>query len=174
MSSETMASGKSAVVLFSTRFGTTENVARALCQGLGEAGMQTTCLSTNDAPLESLKGYDLICVGGPTEAFGASNPMKEFLKSMSGVELSGKVGFAFDTRLDSTFSGGAAKYIEHALDSSGVRLAAPRTSAIVTPRKHGGKVVGADLKEGEESRFVELGRKVGALVAEEVARTGKG
>lgn len=172
MSSRTEVRGRGAVVLFSTRFGTTEKVAKALEQGLREAGMETNCLNAGSVPLESLKRYDLICVGGPTEAFGASKPMKEFLRSMGGAGLSCKFGFAFDTKLDSRFSGSAAKYIEHVLDDDGMRIVAPRESAIVTARKEGGRVVGADLNEGEEQRFQKLGLRIAAMAAEEMAKVG--
>lgn len=158
------------MVVYSTRFGTTEKVARALERGLRSAGMNTACMSTQEVVPESLKRYDLICVGGPTEVFSASKPMKEFLNTLSGVDLEGKFGFAFDTKLDSRLSGSAAKFIEHGLDDDGLHIAAPRGSAIVTSRKEAGKIVGADLKEGEERRFEELGMKVGAEAAEEMSK----
>jgi flavodoxin len=156
----------SAAVLFSTRYGTTEKVAKAFETGLKEAGMQTVCLNAQRVTPESLKQYDLICVGGPTEVFGATKATKEFLKAAAGTDLEGKLGFAFDTRLDSHLSGSAAKYIEHSLDDQGVHLVAHRESALVTTRKEGGAIVGADLKAGEEERFVQLGMRVGAQAAE--------
>jgi len=160
------AKGMSAAVLFSTRYGTTEKVARAFETGLGEAGIKTVCMNTKEAAPESLRQYDLICVGGPTEVFGATKQIKEFLRAAGDTDLEGKLGFAFDTKLDSHMSGSAAKYIEHALDDQGVHLVAHRESAIVTTKKEGGKIVGADLKAGEEERFVQLGIRVGKQAAE--------
>jgi flavodoxin len=172
MAVQASAGGISAAVLFSTRFGTTEKVARAFEAGLREAGIRTVCLSTQQATPDSLKQYDLICVGGPTEVFGATKQIKEFLKSASGTDLEGKLGFAFDTKLDSRMSGSAAKYIEHSLDDQGIHLVAHRESAIVTSRKEGGRIVGADLKAGEEERFVQLGTQVGAKAANAKALIG--
>jgi flavodoxin len=172
MSNTAVLRGRTAAVVYSTRFGTTEKVAKALERGLRGAGMQTACMSTRDVSPESLKRYDLLCIGGPTEVFSASKPMKEFLKALGGVDLEGKFGFAFDTRYDSRLSGSAAKFIEHGLDDDGLHIAAPRESAIVTSRKEGGKIVGADLREGEERRFEELGMKIGNVAAEEMSKLG--
>lgn len=105
MADKATAKGMSAAVLFSTRYGTTEKVARAFETGLNEAGMRTVCLNTHEVAPESLKQYDLICLGGPTEVFGATKTIKEFLKAAAGTDLEGKFGFAFDTKLDSHMSG---------------------------------------------------------------------
>ena len=42
----------------------------------------------------------------------------------------------------------------------------------MTSRKEGGKIVGADLRDGEEKRFEELGMEVGAAAAEEMSKIG--
>lgn len=156
--------------MFATRFGTTEIVARAFERGLKEAGMETVCARTSDVTPGALQGYDLICLGGPTEVFTATREVKDFLSTMGGIDMEGKFGFAFDTKLDSRISGSAAKYIEHALDDSGLHVIAERQSAIVTSRKDGGKIIGADLKEGEEKRFEELGALIGKATEEALDR----
>jgi flavodoxin len=58
-----------------------------------------------DIPINSLKEYDLVCVGAPTEGFTASKSIKEFLGRLKGIDLAGKYrfAFAFDTKLDSRF-----------------------------------------------------------------------
>jgi len=157
--------------LFATRFGTTEIVARAFERGLIEAGMETICARTSDISPGSLQDYDLICLGGPTEVFTATREVKEFLNAMREIDLDGRFGFAFDTKYDSLMSGSAAKYIEHALDDRGIHVIADRQSAIVTSRKVGGKIVGADLREGEETRFEELGVRIGKATEEALERT---
>ncbi len=160
----------SAAVLFATRFGTTEIVARAFERGLKGTGLETVCARTSDVTPGSLRDYDLICMGGPTEALTATREVKDFLHTMGDVDIGGKFGFAFDTKLDSRLSGSAAKYIEHALDDSGLRLIAVRQSAIVTSRRDGGKIVGADLREGEERRFEELGARIGNATKDALER----
>jgi flavorubredoxin len=145
-----------AIVVYSTRYGNTERIAKSLVLGLKEAGV--ICLSSNASEVEfnSLKACDLICVGGPTEAFSASKPMKQFLEKLELLDLRGKFGFAFDTKIDSRFSGSAAKTIEKKLDESGMRIVLPRESAIVE-----GNTKVANLKASEEKRFQEIGLRLG-------------
>ena len=107
----------------------------------------------------------LMCVGGPTEAFSASKPMKEFLGRLKSIDLSGKFAFAFDTKLDSRLSGSAAKFIEKELSDLGFQLLAPRETAIVFSLRERGAITGARLKEGEEERFEKIGREVGTTLA---------
>jgi len=159
-----------AIVLFSSRFGTTEKIARSLEKGLREANVQTTCRDVQGFSPDSLQVYDLVCIGGPTEILSATKPLKDFIKSIDEGKLRGKFGFAFDTKYDSRVSGSAAKYIEHALDDRGVHMIAGRESAIVTSKREGGKLVGAILRDGEEKRFEELGERIGASSAEAIAR----
>jgi flavodoxin len=155
----------SACVIFDTRYGNTEKIARSFETGLGESGIQTVCVNARDVAVDSLMQYDLICVGAPTEAFTASKPMKEFLAKLKSIDLSGKCGFAFDTRLDSRFFGSAAKVIEKELSNKGLQIIAPRESALVFSLKERGAVTGARLKEGEEKRFEQIGTQVGTALA---------
>jgi len=157
-----------ACVIFDTRYGNTEKIAKSFETGLKEAGIQTVCTNAKDLAVDSLKQYDLICVGAPTEAFTASKPMKEFLGKLKSVDLSRKYGFAFDTKLDSRFSGSAAKFIEKELNDLGLQMIAPRESALVSALKERGAVTGSRLKEGEEKRFEQIGLQVGTALAAEV------
>jgi len=154
-----------ACVTFDTRYGNTEKIAKSFEMGLKGAGIQTVCLNAKDVAVDSLRQYDLICVGAPTEAFTASKPMKEFLGKLKSIDLSGKYGFAFDTKLDWRFSGSAAKFVERELKNLGLRIIAPRESAIVLTLKERGAITGARLKEGEEKRFEEIGTQVGTALA---------
>jgi flavodoxin len=150
-----------ACVVFDTRYGNTEKIAKSFETGLREAGIQSDCLNVKDVAVDSLRQYDLICVGAPTEGFAASKPMKEFLRKLKGIDISGKHGFAFDTKLDWRFSGSAAKFIEKELNNLGLKVIAPRESAIVFTLKERGAITGARLKEGEEKRFEQIGLQVG-------------
>lgn len=154
-----------AIILYDSRFGNTEKIAKSLQIGLKgtAADIQQdviVCINTKDVPIDSLKEYDILCIGAPTENMTASKSIKEFLAKLKDIDLSGKYGFAFDTKLDSRFSGSAAKYIEKELVNQGLRIIAPRQSAIVFSIKERGAIVGARLKEGEEKRFEEVGRLV--------------
>jgi len=155
-----------ACVIFDTRYGNTEKIAKSIETGLREASIQTVCVNAKDVALDSLKQYDLICVGAPTEAFTASKPMKEFLGKLKSIGLSGKYGFAFDTKLDWRFSGSAAKFIEKELNNLGLQIIAPHESATVFSLKEKGAITGARLKEGEEKRFEQIGKQVGTMKAQ--------
>ena len=151
-----------ACVIFDTRYGNTEKIARSFEAGLRKVGIQTVCVNEKDVTIDSLRENDLICVGAPTEWMSASRPMKEFLDRLKGTDLSGKYGFAFDTRLDYPLSGSAAKLIEKELKRLGLQIIAPRESATAIQIKG---VAGAGLKEGEVERFEGIGFKVGSTWA---------
>jgi flavodoxin len=160
-----------AYVIFDTRYGNTEKIAKSFETGLKEAGVQTVCVNAKDVAVDSLKQYDLICVGAPTEAFSASKPMKEFLGKLKSIDLSGKYGFAFDTKLHWRLSGSAAKFIEKELNNLGLEVIAPHESAIVFTLKERGAITGARLKEGEEKRFEHIGLQVGTITAQSGGQT---
>jgi flavorubredoxin len=153
------------LVVYDTKFGNTEKIAKSLQLGLKEAGIETTCVNAEQATLQSLKETDLIVVGGPTQTFSASKSIKGFFEKLKSVDLQGKFAFAFDTKYEKMFSGSAAKYIESELKRLGLQIISPRESAIVRGVT-GRPFEGAWLKEGEERRFEQIGRQVGtALVA---------
>ncbi|HEX2472033.1 MAG TPA: flavodoxin domain-containing protein [Nitrososphaera sp.] len=154
-----------AIIIYHTRFGNTERIAKSLEIGLKEAaGIQdVVCINVRDVTAvdDLLKEYNIICIGAPTEGFSAPKPIKEFLAKLKGVNLAGKYGFAFDTRVDSRLSGSAAKFIEKELKSQGLQIVSPLESAIVFALKEMGTITGAKLKEGEDKRFEQVGLYVG-------------
>ena len=152
-----------ACVIFDPRYGNTEKIAKSLEAGLKEADIQTLCVNSKDVAVDSLDQYELICVGAPTEAFTASKPMKEFRGRLKSIDLSGKYGFAFDTKVSPGIFGSAAKFIEKELSNLGVQIIAPRESAIVFGMKK--EEGGARLKEGEERRFEQIGLQLGTALA---------
>jgi flavodoxin len=160
----TSKSTKRAIVIFDSRYGNTEKIARSFEEGLKRSGIATVCINSNEVSRESLKEYDLIAVGAPTEWLMASKPMKRFLENLKGVDLSGKFGFAFDTKLGRRLSGSAAKSIEKELKNLGLNLIAQHESAIVFGT--GSSMSSMTLKGGEENRFEKIGLQVGTnLVA---------
>ena len=149
-------------MIFDTRYGNTEKIAKSFEAGLQRAGVETACINAWSVTVDgSLAQYDLICIGAPTEWHTASKPMKAFLRNLKGIDLSGRYGFAFDTRFAAPLSGSAAKLIEKELKDRGVLIIASRESAIVARAKGGAML----LKEGEEERFKEVGVRVGTTLA---------
>ena len=146
-----------AAVVYTTHFGTTEKIARALDAGLKRGGLSTLCSNVNDVPPESLKQYDLLCFGGPTEFMGLSRRMDEYMEEMKKVQLPGKLYFAFGTKSSAPFSGSAAKCIQTRAEKQGLSKIAKRESAIVRTVRQGSSITGNVLREGEEARFEKIG-----------------
>ena len=163
---EQVYAGLKSIIIYHTRFGNTERIAKSIEMGLKEAsGLQdVVCINVTDvmAIIDSVKEYDLICVGSPTEGFTAPKPIKQFLRKLKSIDLSGKYGFAFDTKVESRLAGSAAKFIEKELTSQDLQLITARRSAIVYPLKEIGSITGARLKEGEEKTFEQVGLQLGA------------
>lgn len=149
------------VVIYDSKFGNTEKIARSLAGGLRMAGLDTVCINTNDVQIDSLKNYDFIAIGAPTQMFTASRPMKDFLLKLGGVQgLKGKYAFAFDTKFASRLAGSASKYIEKTLKDLGLEIVRPRQSAIVDKTE-------GPLEGGEVDAFERIGFDIGTSLTKE-------
>ena len=62
------------VVIYASRSGNTAKVAEAIAGGLRPRG-SVQLLSVDEAPAVLSDGFDLLVVGGPTEAHGMTEPM---------------------------------------------------------------------------------------------------
>ena len=144
---------RKAVVIYDTKFGNTEKIARALSEGLRKEGLVVDCLKIDAVDPGRLGECDLLAVGAPTQAFRMSRPMREFLEELQNVDLRGKKGFAFETRLKSRFAGSAANGIEKKLKELGVTIIRDYASAIV-----GGTE--GPLEENAEKRFEQIGSEI--------------
>jgi flavorubredoxin len=149
------------IVIYDSKYGNTEKIAESLAGGMRMGGMDVTCINTNDVRTDSLKDYDFIAIGAPTQMFTASRPMKDFLLKLERVKgLRGKYAFAFDTKFASRLSGSASKYIEKTLKELGMNIVKPRQSAIV------GKTEGP-LEGDAMEAFERTGFDIGALLTKE-------
>lgn len=83
------------LVIFTTMYGNTEKIARAIAQVLG-----ASALSVKEVSLDKLTGIDLLVVSSPTQAFNMLPAMKAWLKELPDGALKGLKVAAFDTRLD--------------------------------------------------------------------------
>ncbi len=144
-----------AIVIYDSKFGNTEKVARALALGLQEGKVEVECIRYDRVSVERLREYDLLAIGGPTQYGTVSAPLRGFLEKMSKADLKGKKGFAFDTRYADEGAGSAAEAIQESLRGLKMSLLRPPASAIVL----GGE---GPLKPGEEETF----RRIGAELAE--------
>lgn len=136
-------------------------IAGCLAKGQQAAGVEARAASIKSNV--DLAEYDLLALGAPTQYFTASKPLKAFLERLEGAKLKGKLGFAFDTRLDSRFSGSASKYIEKKLTALGLQIIRPRASAIVVVQKTG-KEADTVLKDGMVPLFESIGKELAILL----------
>ncbi|MDH5451601.1 MAG: flavodoxin family protein [Candidatus Bathyarchaeota archaeon] len=141
---------KRAIVIYDTKFGNTEKIARALARGMEKQGTKVDCVNTDEVDIDKLVEYDFLAIGGPTHAFGVSQPMKAFLEKLKGVDIKGKKAFAFDTKYKAWWAGSAGKRIEKTLKRLGMSLVKPHSSAIVTGSE-------GPLKDGMEEMFEQIG-----------------
>jgi len=141
---------KRAIVVYDTKFGNTEKIARALARGIEKQGVKVDCVKADEVDVDKLVKYDLLAIGGPTHAFGVSKPMKAFLEKLRSVDIKGKRAFAFDTKLKSWWAGSAGKGIEKTLKRLGMSIVKPHSSAIVSGKE-------GPLEEGMEEMFERIG-----------------
>jgi len=142
-----------AAIIYDTKFGNTEKVARALAEGMKKHGVKVDCLKIDEVNISKVGDYDLFAIGGPTHLFGLSRPMEAFLQKLENLDIGGKRAFAFDTKLKSRLSGSAGKRIEKKLKKLGMSIVKSRVSAIV----RGGE---GPLDNGAEETFKQIGAEI--------------
>ena len=131
----------------------TGKVADAVAAGMKEAGVPVEAYFIGNANKVNVKDYECLIIGAPTMAWRPSKRMKEFLATLEGSDLSGKVAATFDTQLRSSVSGNATKHMEKSLAHLGCRIAVPSLLAYVESE---GKVY--QLKNGEMEKVRAWGR----------------
>jgi len=87
--------------------------------------------------------------------------MKKFLEKLKTVDIRGKKGFCFDTRVESRFNrfdlNSAAKRIEKKMKKMKVKMIKSRESAIVEGRE-------GPLEKGAQETFEKLGKEIVELI----------
>lgn len=69
-----------AIIIYWSKTGNTEKVARAIQEGLEEAGVDVSVKRVEDAGDVDFYAYDLVCVGFPSYQWRPPAPMDAFLK----------------------------------------------------------------------------------------------
>jgi len=142
-----------ALVIYDTKFGNTMKVANALVQGLAAQGIEAESVNIVRVAIDTLSEYDALLIGGPTHRQKTSELMAMFLDRLDRAHVSGKAGFAFDTKVEHRFAGSAGRRIEKKLKKLGMKVIMPRASAIVVGRE-------GPLKEGTEETFMQIGSQI--------------
>jgi flavodoxin len=152
---------KRTVVIYDTKFGNTEKVAGALRCGLETDGVKVDCVKVDEVDVDKLVEYDFIAIGGPTHMAGMSKLMKAFLEELKTIDISGKKGFCFDTRVHSHLNrfdlNSAAKRIEKKMKKMKVKMIKPRKSVLVEGRE-------GPLETGAQQTFEKVGKELTELI----------
>jgi flavodoxin len=122
----------------------TEKVAQTIDGVLKEMGIEVDSFFVKDIDATTVKNYDCLIAGAPTMAFRVSSEMKRLLDGLPKEGFSGKLAAAFDTQVQSRFSGSAAKGIEGKLKDLGFKLITAPLIAYVEGGRNEWR-----LKEGE-------------------------
>ena len=146
------------LVLYDSRFGNTEAIARAIASGAA-AGSSVTILDTEAATHEQFAGPpDLVIVGGPTHNHGPSDGLK-VLADVVARRLPGVAAACFDTRYRGPvlLMGSGAATTAKSLAKAGSLLVAPPESFYIVRK---GSVATQVLEPGEIERAEAWGRAV--------------
>lgn len=87
-----------ALVVYDSKFGNTERIARAIGDGLGDA-YQVEVRHVGQVTAADVTGLDALVVGSPTQGFNATEVMRGFLSTIPDAGLRGVRVAAFDTRI---------------------------------------------------------------------------
>ena len=87
------------LVIYYSRSGNTKTMAKAIAEGMNQAGLSTTCKSVTETSVEDLLKYDAIVVGSPTYYGRIAAPIAQlFDESVSKHgKLDGRIGGAFSS-----------------------------------------------------------------------------
>jgi len=84
-----------AVIVYDSRKGHTESIARGIEQGLRDGGVEVTLKKATGATAGDLKDADAVVLGSPTYHGEMMASLRTFLFEMEKAELRGKAGAAF-------------------------------------------------------------------------------
>ena len=162
-----------ALVVYESLWGNTEQVARAVAEGLTSA-LEVEVCEVGDAPGSPTPDVDLVGVGGPTHAFsmtrastredarsrgadhGGATGLREWLAALPDGEHAQRVA-TFDTRVEKMrhLPGSAAKSAARAAHRHGYQRAGASESFYVSD-------IDGPLVDGELERASAWGRRIAA------------
>lgn len=164
-----------AAVIYESLYGNTEAIAKAVAEGVGQAG-DVEIVEVSQAPEEVAIGVDLLVLGAPTHGHGMSRPasresvdpeksdtgIREWLERLPAAPEV-RVA-AFDTRFDKPrwLTGSAALKISRRLRHLGCELILPPESFFVDHTE-------GPLRNGELDRAKRWGAEVARRATEAVS-----
>lgn len=84
-----------AVIIYDSRSGNTGMMAKAIEEGMKEAGIEVSSKRTVSATAGDIKDVDAVVLGAPTYHKDMIASMKTFLFEMEKADLTGRIGAAF-------------------------------------------------------------------------------
>jgi len=157
------------LVVYDSRTGNTEEMARAVTDGAREAGAEAEVKKASDSSLEDLEGADAMVLGSPTHFGTMSENMKKLISESVRVRgrLESKIGAAF------TSSGAVSGGNETTLLSMLQAMLIHGMIIVGDPIKVGGHygvvAIGKPNKEALEACKA-LGIRIGELAAKVAAK----
>ena len=103
----------------------TEKVAETIRDVLKSKGVDVESVYVKNVEPSSLKEYECLIVGSPTNARRATALIRSFLDGLNSQVSSGKRAATFDTRLQGWWAGGAIGGIEKKLEQLGFKIVVP-------------------------------------------------
>ena len=113
----------------------TQKVAETIRDVLKSTGIDVQSSYVKDVDPSSVKEYDCLIVGSPTNAHRPTGLIRSFLDSLTPQSSSGKRAAAFDTRLKGWWAGGATGGIENKLGKLGFKTVVPALATYVKGEK---------------------------------------
>jgi len=173
---------KKAIVVYDTKYGNTEKIARALTRGMEKQGIKVDCAKADEVDVYKLVEYDFITIGGPTHRRSVSTPINNLLIKLKDMNLKGKKAYAFDTRRGFWLAGSAGKEIESRLKGLGMNIIKPYSSAIIFNEEKGGRQKSESkeewkerhhrsegLQEGMAEKFEQIGVEIAELIHDDIS-----
>lgn len=136
------------LILYDSKFGNTERLAAAM-QSAVASTHRVSSRAVAGGPTDA-SGYDLVLVGGPTHAHGASQPLKDALRQLPSGSLQGVPVAVFDTRfrMPRALTGSAAGVAAKLLKKAGADLVNAPESFFVTRGNPPALDPGEDVRAG--------------------------
>ena len=141
-----------AIIIYETRSGNTQIIAKAIQEGMKEAGIEVLSKRTAEVTADELADIDAVILGAPTYHHDPISPMKTFLLEMEKANLKGKIGAAFGSY---GWSGESVQMMSDTMKHTfGMDVTEPGL-------KLAGRPSGSSLEKGKE-----FGRKIAEKIKE--------
>ncbi len=128
----------------------TEKVAETIRDILKAKGLDVQSSYVETMDTSTVKAYDSLIVGSPTQAWKATKPIRDFLDGLPLGGFAGKNAVAFDTRIKSRLSGSAVDGIEKKLKQLGFSIIMPGLATHVEGKEPNPVLINGELDKAKK------------------------